>query len=420
MSSGVLLAVGDVGFEAALLDAFEGPFFHVVRRCVDVPDLLTAAASHQAQVAVVSASLRNLDRSVVARLRGEDVAVIGATAESSSADEAALRRLGVDLIAAADDPTSLPDIATAAISGQPDGGVAVDTESPGDDGGPVTLDGGASRNGKVIAVWGGAGAPGRTVVSLGLGAELARLGAETMVVDADVYGGACAALLGLIDESSGLLAATRAANVGSLDVASLARCARTVSPRLRVLTGLPRADRWTELRPALLIDVLDLARRLCAFTVVDCGFTLEIDEEVSYDLGAPRRNGATIAALQSADTVVVVGAADPLGLSRLVRGVHELSVVVPEASPYVVLNRVRDSLGWSEADIMQTVARATGVATMRPLPDDRLACDKAILHGRTLTEVAPEARLTLALGRIAAELAGVPESSRRRRRLVRR
>nr|MBA2523671.1 chromosome partitioning protein [Solirubrobacterales bacterium] len=107
MSSGVLLAVGDVAFEAALLDAFEDPFFHVVRRCVDVPDLLTAAASHQAQLAVVSASLRNLDRTVVARLRDGGLAVIGATAESSSADEAALRRLGVDLIAAADGPASL-------------------------------------------------------------------------------------------------------------------------------------------------------------------------------------------------------------------------------------------------------------------------------------------------------------------------
>ena len=36
--------------------------------------------------------------------------------------------------------------------------------------------------------------------------------AGTLLVDADVYGGTIAPMLGLLDESSGLLAATRAAN----------------------------------------------------------------------------------------------------------------------------------------------------------------------------------------------------------------
>jgi hypothetical protein len=36
-----------------------------------------------------------------------------------------------------------------------------------------------------------------------------------------------------------------------------------------VLTGLPRADRWLQLRPAALTAVLDAARSLAAFTVVD-------------------------------------------------------------------------------------------------------------------------------------------------------
>lgn len=420
MSAGVLVAVAGVDFEAALLSAIERPGFHVVRRCVDVADLLSAAACHQAQIAVVSAQLRSLDRTVMARLREDGVAVVGATAETSSADEAALRRLGIELFAAGDDVSSFSDVLTAALTGPAESsadeslGVSSGVAIPAYDGAPT------SRPGRVVAVWGGAGAPGRSVLALGLSAELARLAAPTLLIDADVYGGASAALLGLIDESSGLLAATRAANAGTLDAATLARHARTVSAHLRVLTGLPRADRWTELRPALLHDVLDVARGLCAFTVVDCGFTLEADEEISYDLAAPRRNGATIEALQSADLVVVVGAADPLSLGRLIRAVHELSVVVPGVTPYVVVNRVRESLGWSEAEMVETVSRATGTSIVRTLPDDRQACDKAIVHGRTLTEVAADAKLTRALGRMAAELAGVPEPARRGRRAARR
>ncbi len=414
MSIGVLVAVGATNFEAALLDALDGPSVHVVRRCVDVADLLAAAASRQATVAVVSAHLRSLDRSVIARLREEDVAVVGATAETSSADEAALRRLGIELLVSADDVASIPEVIAAALA-LPPGSLpdelagyrfpalpATDDEPP------------EARQGKVIAVWGAGGAPGRSLVALGLSAELARLGAPTLLIDADVYGGSTAPMLGLLDESSGLLAAARAANMGALEVADLAQHARSVSPGLRVLTGLPRADRWTELRPALLRHVLDVARKLCAFTVLDCAFNVEVDEEISYDMAAPRRNGATIEALQNADTVVVVGAADPLGLGRLIRAVHELSTVVPDAAPYVVINRVRDSLGWSEEEIVSTVHRATGVAALRTLPDDMLACDKALVRGRTLSECAPEGRLTRGLRALAAELAGVPPQPGRR------
>ncbi len=401
MSTGILVAVGGADFEATLLKALNDPLFHVVRRCVDVPDLLAAAALQQAKVALVSAQLRGIDRTVVARLRDHGVEVVGWTAETSSADEAALRRLGVTLFAAADDVISVPEVVTVAGAGpldvgEPQNGEPAET--------PV-----AKNSGSVLAVWGPTGAPGRSVTALGLGAELARLGADTLVVDADVYGGACAPLLGLLDESSGLLAAARAANSGALTPQTLAQLARRVSPRLRVLTGLPRADRWTEVKPPLLRDVFDAARALCTFTVVDCGFAVETDEEVSYDLAVPRRNGATIEALTAADLVVVVGSADPLGLSRLIRAVHELSVVLPGTSPYLVVNRVRDSLGWSTDEMLELVARATGASQLRTLPEDRPACDKAMVHGRTLTEAAPESPLTKALGRLAAEFVGVPD-----------
>jgi Flp pilus assembly CpaE family ATPase len=254
------------------------------------------------------------------------------------------------------------------------------------------------------------------VVAQGLSAELARLGAPSLLVDADVYGGAQAPMLGMLDESSGLLAAARAANLGTLDAAALARHARQLNPALRVLTGLPRADRWTEVKPLLLRDILDTARSVCSFTIVDCGFSIEVDEEISYDVAAPRRNGATVETLENADAVVVVGGADPLGLGRLIRALHELMTVVPGVSPYVVLNRVRPTLGWSEGEIVDTVRRVSGVATIHALPEDRSACDKALVHGRTLSECAPDAKLTKALGAMAAEIAGVPEPAGKRLR----
>ena len=62
-----------------------------------------------------------------------------------------------------------------------------------------------------MAVWGPTGAPGRTTVAVGLADEAARLGISTLLVDADVYGGVVAQVLGLLDESPGLAGAARLA-----------------------------------------------------------------------------------------------------------------------------------------------------------------------------------------------------------------
>jgi MinD-like ATPase involved in chromosome partitioning or flagellar assembly len=271
--------------------------------------------------------------------------------------------------------------------------------------------------GTVIAVWGPTGGPGRSTVAVNLAAELAALGTTTLLVDADVYGGAVAQLLGLLDESPGVAAACRLANNGTLDLLALAELALDVRPGLRVVTGISRADRWPELRPSALEVVLDLCRRVAVVTVVDCGFCLERDEELSFDGSAPRRNGATLTALSSADTVLAVAAADPVGLQRFVRGLAELGDVVPEASIRTVVNRTRDGVvggGSAAREIAAALDRYAGVARPRFLPEDGTACDAAVAAGRTLAEIAPTSKLRVAIQELAAELTGRDKSASRR------
>jgi hypothetical protein len=191
--------------------------------------------------------------------------------------------------------------------------------------------------GRVVAVWGPAGAPGRTTVAIGGAHEAARLGVRTLLADADPYGGTVAPTVGLPDEIAGLALASRDAVAGRLGTVRLAQRSRQLRPRLRVLTGHSRADRWRELPSAGLPLVLDESRRLCALTVVDCGFCLELDE----DRTEPQRNGATLAVLAAADTVLCVGAADPIGLHRLSHGLDDLRTVLPGVVPLVVANPCR-------------------------------------------------------------------------------
>jgi Flp pilus assembly CpaE family ATPase len=186
---------------------------------------------------------------------------------------------------------------------------------------------------------------------------------------------------------------------------------------LRVLTGIPKAERWPELRAAALEHVLTLTRRLARFTVIDCGFSLEDDEELSYDTLAPRRNAATLTSLAVADTLLAVGAGDPIGLQRLVRGLQELGPVA-SPSPKIVINKVRASAVGRrpERHIRYALSRFAGVDDPRFIPDDPATLDRALLAGRSLAEAAPASEVRQALLALASEVSDLPAPQRRHRR----
>jgi Flp pilus assembly CpaE family ATPase len=167
--------------------------------------------------------------------------------------------------------------------------------------------------------------------------------------------------------------------------------------------------------------VLATARGLAQVVVIDCGFCLEQDEELSFDTAAPRRNGATLTALACADTILAVAAGDPIGLQRFVRGVGELLDAVPTATPVTVVNRVRDAVvggGDAEREIAAALDRFAGLSGVRFVPMDTAAYDAALASGRTLVEIAPQSPARLALQSIAAGIAGDSAPARRRRRLA--
>lgn len=415
----ILTAVSDARWEAALVQAFETTDLGVslVRRCVDLADLLATAAAGTAQAVLVSSDLRRLDRDALGRLASARVAVVALVPPGDEDAERRLRQLGVTHVVAADAPASvvsehlLAAVDTVSRSGPgavTDPAAALPDLPPYDEE-DLFLDLGpqlAEPTGQVIAVWGPTGAPGRTVVATALACELADAGAQTLLVDADVYGGALAQALGLLDEAPGVAAAARLANNGTLDVPALAELARSISPRLRVLTGITRAERWTELRPAAMAAMLAQARVLAQHTVVDVGFCLEEDEELSFDTTAPRRNGATLAVLADADVVVAVGSADPISLQRLVRGLSRLAEAVPGVAPVVVVNRVRRTLlaGDPEREISAALDRYAGVVPSAFIPFDLKAFDAALMSGRSLLEVAADSPARQAVAAFAARL----------------
>lgn len=317
-------------------------------------------------------------------------------------------------------PGQVEDLAATAQDSGPDGTPdAMDEElrrlveeaaGPPDDGqaqaGQPADEGPASEPGEVIVVW-GPGSPGRTTLALNLAAELADPLTHVVLIDADTSASALAQSLAVLDEAPGLAAAARAADQGVLDEGALARLAPEVRPGLLLLTGLPRADRWPEVRDSALADIIEVSRRCAAYVVLDVAAGVEQDEELSFDTQAPRRHGATLTALEAADRVVVVGAGDPIGLQRLVRGL-DLLPALTAAPREVVITRVRPGPVGPDPErrIQEALERFAGARDVHLVPEDRESIDAALLHGRVLVEVRPASPARASIRALADRIAG--------------
>src|SRR4051794_4929770 len=111
--AGVLLAADACGWEASALEAIAagGRYLTLVKRCLDLTDLLATAATGSADVALVSHRLRGLDADVVERLLVHGVRTVAVlpdppspvvAPEEAAAEQDRLLRSGVARVLAAE------------------------------------------------------------------------------------------------------------------------------------------------------------------------------------------------------------------------------------------------------------------------------------------------------------------------------
>lgn len=420
-----VITVGQTSAEfVGQLERLHGPVT-IVRRCNELAELIAASQTGIARAAIVADVAYELNTDLVERMNLAEVAVVALSAEES--ERKRLQAIGARSAPVGVAPEDLAELVVEAvndlaadrlegrstrISNLSDPGMSLASARH-------DVDDDAAEpewSGQILGVWGPTGAPGRTTLAVNIAAELAARGERTILVDADTYGASIATALGLLDESAGLAQACRLADQGLLDAAALNRVSNQVAiggGQLSVLTGITRADRWPELRTTALADVLDLCSSVADYTVIDCGFALEADEELSFDTQAPRRNGATLRCLEVASIVYAVGAADAIGVPRMVRALTELEMAVPTTSPKVVFNKVRaSSVGRSPRRQLKEAWDRYGPGTdiQSFLPADPAAADAALIAGSSLLELAPDSPLRRAI----AELVGGPAEHRSR------
>ncbi|MDO4612519.1 MAG: hypothetical protein Q4B10_00415 [Actinomycetaceae bacterium] len=245
------------------------------------------------------------------------------------------------------------------------------------------------RRGRILAVVGPPGAPGRTTTAVAVAATLARANLRVLLVDADTAAPSIVYHLGLPDESSGIAAACHEAAHGALTPLALADLVVETPWAFDVVTGLDHPSRWRELSRAGIEAFCEVARGVYDVVVVDTAPALNDDEEAMFF--GPSRDEVEETIRECSDDVVAVGAADPVGMRRLV---GYLNAQKRTEEIRVVVTRV-DAAGagpGAHRAVKHVLARYCGVETCQLVSRDPLEAARALLEARPLDPASPPGR----------------------------
>lgn len=362
----------------------------VVRRCSGLADLLAVAATHHGALIVVDVHLPHLELSSVERMRRRGHEVVGVAAANDAQAIERATTWGIAPVLALGEPARVWTEALLAprkpyapsVVGVPGAQAAelLDVLWPV-----------RAPTGRVIAVWGPRGAPGRSRLALELASRFSAGAFSTILLDADPRGGAQSILLGVQEDVPGFPAAARQAERGKLDVSALEAHLARLPAGTRVLTGRRDGRRAGEISRAALQAIVAACRKSADLTVVDCGSDVEESPDLLEEYST--HTAPTVAALEAADLVLVVGLPDPLGLARLHDGMQTMAGLRLPRRQLLVLNR--DRLATRE------VVPDAAMPLVTRIPDAVDAVDLAFSLHRPVVQTSPESAFALAVDEAA-------------------
>ena len=234
----------------------------VVRRCADLTETLAVTAAGIGDVVLIDLAVRGVGRETLGTLM-RDAAVVGLQAE----DATERTRLGLRHVLPSSAPVEEVITVVTAVLDTDDAAPAEWVQDASSCAG--------SSTGRMAVVWGPSGGTGRSTVAVNLAAEAALAGTETVLVDADTCGPSLSQMLGVLDETPGLVAACRAHDRDTLDERTLHALLPLVQPGLRLLSGIGVPARWAELQRSSLDGLWQMLTGSGDLVIVDVGPMLE-------------------------------------------------------------------------------------------------------------------------------------------------
>ena len=264
------LGLGDQELEQRLRPAFDAAVdVLVVAQCLAADQLLQAVDSREVDAVVVAWSLHRLTDAVLEQLDRSGLPV--ALLVPDPTDQRWRGRRGPVMAVAADDAT-IRQALVAARRGEP----FISLSRPRTAAQPVILkdaDKPVGPSAGVIAVAGGAGSPGRTMVAINLAAALGAA-APTVLLEADLCAPTVAAFLDR-DPSRNLCTLTHAVredpHAWAPALADELQPLCSPSPQALVLCGLPKREMRFSIAPAFMERLITELAAHYRYVVIDVG-----------------------------------------------------------------------------------------------------------------------------------------------------
>lgn len=379
----VVTLAGDPEREADLAPRLATePALDLYLRCVDRVEFLAAMRSGAIDAIIAVGAPSWFDDEAAAEAARAGLRVVGVA--DNSLETEALENRGASVL---DARSSVGQIVDACRSASPITPVAWGVTP-------------ASRSGRLIAVWGPKGAPGRTTIAIEVAYALAGTADPTVLIDADPYGGDALQLMGVVEELPTILwaASTATSDEGRRDL--FANLRRIGGHGLFLVPGLPRAELWPEVSEYGYAELIKLLAAEARFLVADVGFCLEDQSSLGAPVG---RNAMALATLDRADHVLAICRADVVGVKNFIWSFDSLHELVDEERISIVLNRVHGGEG---REVDELLTRHTGLRSSAKFPDLPLDCRRATERGEAVQEVRPSSAICTEARALAERLGG--------------
>ena len=356
-------------YAQGLLPELQRSHFAVERHCLAAGQLHDAIESGDVDIALVSTGPRGLDHATLVTLAKRRLPLVvldsqphhqrwasfeGIVLRSDASPETVLRGLdaamrGEQFREPVDRTTDVTSASESMLADQADQLVEVRS--------------GDGSVGRVFAVVGGHGAPGRSTVALNLAVLLGRV-ASTVLVDVDLGAPILSARLGA-NTNKNLVTVAHMAPTTSIEwTLALSRDLQPIRagdcPHGLFLAGLPKTE--TKIEGAFLVALLDALRARFDYVVCDTGVQW-LDGD---------RAGRVPA--QHADQVLLVATPDAGGIRRAHQTLDRLRTFVGPVTLGAVINQHRAHKDYERGELEYALAEQLSAV----LPFDPNACWRAI------------------------------------------
>ena len=369
----VVTVAGDVDAETEISRGLSlARHVELVLRCVDRVEFLAAVQGGALDAVIVVGAPRWLDEGDVAEASAARVRALGLP--TSPEEIEFLRGIGCELLALGTTP----------------GAVIEHMEKPAREEATTSATD-PLPTGKLVAVWGPKGAPGRTRLSIELAYLAGTNGLPTALIDSDTHGGDVAQLLDLPSDVPGLPYLSRHTD----ELLALTGNVRWATVIPGVVDPSHGRDVTTE-GWRCLTSALRSSHRL---TICDLGLGVGMSNPASNGVHVDRRDIAETT-VRDADLVVAVFKGDPVGVKHLLWGLAGLREICDLDEMILIANQVAAG---DERSVRDAVRRHLGRLPEAFVPFRHERVVEAIRRGRPVGQGGPS-EMTRALEPVVEKL----------------